>query len=388
MGAWRRIGKAAACAVLVLAGARSEASTVMEPIARLTLEGGYDSNVLYDGRSSDRTARVSPEVGLRMRDHLWDARLSYRGEWINYERLAPGGIWNHGGALALAARPTRRLELGGALRGSRAFDPVGLAQEGVFRTGRQSALIIAGSGRAEYRWSRRVDVAATLSERVVRFEDDSGGAMHAATAEALWRMQRRLSVGGAYAVGVFQTLDPDGDGLAFSHGLRARARWRASRRFAVEASAGPALWIETRRPRRSSGAADADDGDSAIVPEAAVQVLGSSRWWDLRASLAHGLSIGSTARPGLVDAVEFGTARRFGRRWALHGAGGIWRSGAIPSGDGAVTGYALIGEGSMRVADNLRLALGATHFARLTDASPESRRTTMGIRVAWELPAR
>jgi hypothetical protein len=233
-----------------------------------------------------------------------------------------------------------------------------------------------------------VDVAATLAERVVRFEDETGGAMHAATAEALWRTRRRLSVGGAYAVGAFQTFDPDGDGLAFSHGLRARARWQATRRFSVEASAGPALWIQTRRAPDASGAADPRDGDSAIVPEAAVQVLGSSRWWDLRASVAHGLGIGATARPGLVDSLEFGAERRFGRRWALHSAGGVWRSGAVPRGGDAVTGYALIGEGSMRVGDNLRLAMGATHFARLTDASPESRRTTMGIRVAWELPAR
>jgi hypothetical protein len=375
MGAWRRLGKAATCAALVLAGARAGASTVMEPIARLSLEGGYDSNVLYDGRSSDRTGRISPEVGLRLRDHLWDARGTYGAEWINYERLAPGGIWNHRGALAIESRPTRRLELGGSLRGSWAFDPVGLAQEGVFRTGRQSAFILAGSGRGEYRWSRRVDVAATLRERVVYFEDRTGGALHAPTVEALWRANPRLSIGGAYGLGVFQGFNPDGDELAFSHGLKARARWRATRHVAVEASAGPVVWI-------------GDDRDTALVPEAGVEVRGSSRFWDFRLAAGHGLSIGATARPGLVDSLEAAAVRRFGRRWLVRGDGGIWHSGEAPSGRGAVTGYAVTGEAGVLVGMNVRLGLAATRFARLDDASAELRRTTVGLRVAWELPTR
>ena len=69
----------------------------MEPIARLTLEGGYDSNALYVGQGGDRTGRISPEVGLRLRDHLFDLRTAYGGDYIVYERLAPDGIWNHRG---------------------------------------------------------------------------------------------------------------------------------------------------------------------------------------------------------------------------------------------------------------------------------------------------
>jgi hypothetical protein len=379
MGARRRLGKAAACAVLLLSAARSGASTVVEPIARLSLEGGYDTNVLYDGESEDRMARISPEAGLRLRDHLWDASAVYRGDWITYERLEPGGIWNHRGALTLEARPTRRLGLRGALRGSWAFDPVGLAQAGVFRSGRESAFLLTGNARAEYRWSRRIDVGATFRERTVLFEDRTGGAMHAPTVEALWRFTRRLSVGAAYGLGVFQGFEVDGDEVAFSHALKARARWRASRRFAIEAAAGPAVWISPPEPER----------ETAVVPEASVEALGVSRGWALRAEVAHGLGIGSTARPGLVDSFEIGAERRFGRRYLLRGDGGIWHSGLAPSGRDAVTGYAVAGEAGVLVGMNVRVALGLTHFARLDEARPDLRRTTMGLRLAWELaPAR
>jgi len=374
MGARGRLGKAAVCAAILFAGARAEASTVVEPIARLSLEGGYDSNVLHDGASPDRVGRVSPEIGLRTRDHLWDLSLAWRGDWIAYERLAPNGAWNHRGAFTLDARPSRRLALAAALRGAWADDPIGLAQAGVFRPGRQSALIVGGTARAEYRFSRELDLAATLSERTVRFEDRTGGAMHAPGVEALWRASRRLSLGGGYGLAVFQGFDPAGDDLAFSHGLKARARFRASRRLALEASAGPALWVS--------------DAESALVPEVFVQALAASRWWDLRASLSHGLGIGPTARPGLVDAVELGAERRFRRRYVVRGDGGLWHSGRAPNGGDAVTGWAVGGEAAVLVGMNVRLGVGATHFARIDDASPALRRTTVGLRVGWELPVR
>jgi hypothetical protein len=374
MGARQRLGKAALCAVLLLAAARSGASTVWEPIARLSLEGGYDTNVLHDGDSSDRMTRVSPELGLRLRDHLWDARLAYGGDWIVYERLAPNGIWNHRGSFLFEATPTRRLELRANVRGGWMFDSIGLAQAGIFRAGRDSAFVLSGTARGEYRLTPRLDAAVTLTERTVRFEDATGGALHQPGLEALWRATPRLSVGGAYALGVFQDFAQGGDGLAFSHGARARARWRATRHLTLEGAAGPALWIGGL-------------GDTAVVPEAAVQVLGASRSWDLRASLSHGLGIGSTAAPGLVDAVEFGVVRRIGRRYVLHGDGGLWRSGRVPSGGDSVTGYAVGGDAGVLVGMNLRLALAATHFARL-DNVPELSRTTLGLRLGWELPAR
>ena len=132
MGACRRLGVAAACAAVLAFGTRAAAETVLDPIARLTLEGGYDSNALYDGSGSDQMQRISPELGLRVHDELWDWKGSYRGDWLRYDRFAPGGLWNHAAALSLDATPTRRLFLKGEVKGSYAFDPIGLAMVGVF----------------------------------------------------------------------------------------------------------------------------------------------------------------------------------------------------------------------------------------------------------------
>lgn len=371
MGARRWLGAAAACAVGLGVAARASAATVMDPIARLTLEGGYDSNALYDGSGSDQTQRVAPELGLRVRNPLWDWTLAYRGDWVRYGRLAPGGLWNHAGALALEATPTRRLALLADLRASYADDPVGLAQVGVFRTGQESALLVSGSGRADYRLGRRVDVAATLAERTVRFDDGTGGAMHRPGAEALYRATRRFHLGAAYAFGVFQEFETAGDELAYSNALRARARWRATRRVTVDAAAGPAAW---RGPE-----------GSAIVPEASLELVATSRAWGMRAAVAHGLGIGSTARPALVDSLEFGGDLRLRRTWRLHADGGIWRSGVVPSGDFAVTGWGVNADAGRLIVEGLWLSLAVSHFGRLDESLPELRRTTVGLRLAWEI---
>lgn len=374
MGARRWLWTAAACAVALGVAARAAAETVLDPIARLTLEGGYDSNALYDGSGADAVQRISPELGLRVRDPLWDWTLSYRGDWVRYGRLAPGGLWNHAGALALEATPTRRLTLRAGLRASWANDPVGLAQVGVFRTGQDSALLVSGSGRADWRLTERVDAAATLAERTVRFDDGTGGAMHQPGAEALWRATRRFSVGAGYAFGVFQAFEPTGDEIAFASAVRARARWRATRRITLDAAAGPAAW---RGPE-----------GTAVVPEASLELVAATRSWGMRAAVAHGLGIGSTARPGLVDSFEFGGDRRFGRIWRVHADGGVWRSGLAPGGELAVTGWGVNADAGRRLMDRLWLSAAASHFGRLDSSLPELRRTTVGIRLAWELEAR
>jgi len=372
MGAWWVVRAATGVAALCLA-TRAGASTVVEPIARLSLESGFDTNPLYDGVSSDRLDQISPEVGVRIRDPLWDTRLGYRADWLRYRDLAPDGIWNHHGAFSLDARPVPRLELNAWLRGFWAYDPIGLAQAGVFHSGQQSAFFLDGRGRAEYQWTRRVDAAATFVERTVIFDDRTGGAMHAPGVEALRRLTRRLSLGVAGALGVYQSFDPDGTHVTFSEGVRARARWRAARSHTVEASAGPALWH--------------GPGGGTIVPEASLDVFGGSRAWAYRFGVAHGLGIGTTARPGLVDSLEAAGDRRFKRRFWVHAEGGVWRSGLPPTGAFAATGFAIGGEAGVLVGKSVRLSLGAARFGRVDDPSPQYRRTIVGLRLGWELRA-
>lgn len=376
MGAWREIG--AAVVVTALLGATpAAAGTVMEPIARLSLEGGWDSNALYDGRSTDTIGRITPEVGLRLHNPLWDLKTTYGGDLVYFQRLAPGGIWNHRAGVSLDAHLTRRTLLVGQLRLSEAFDPAGLAQAGVFRTGLQRAVVVAGRGRLDFRADRLLDTAVTMDERTVLFEDGTGGAMHAPSVEVLRRMgRRRLELGAAYGFGVYQSFEraPVSDEVAYAHALRMRARWRAERHVTVDGWAGPALWLPS--------------GSGSVVPEAFVEVLVATRGFDLRVDAGHGLGIGATARPGLVDWAEVGGRRQWGRRWFARGDGGLWRSGTVPAGRDAVTGYMVAGEAGAILGGNLRLSITGAHFGRMDLAAAEFRRTTMGLRLGWELPGR
>jgi hypothetical protein len=371
MGAGRVVAIAALVAAAALPGPRASGATVWDPIARLSLEGGYDSNALYLGRGGDRIGRISPELGLELRDPRWSLMAIYGADYLVYDRLAPNGIWNHRGRIDLDAALSRRLTLAAEARGGYAYDPVGLALMGVFRTGKQSAWTLSGRGRVEYRAAARLDSALTLREQVVRFDDGTGGAMHAPGAELLWVADRRLSLGAAYALGLFQGFELTGTNLSVSNGVRARVRYRVSRQLLANAFAGPALWNGT------------GGQGFAAVPEVGGELQWATRWWDVRTSAQHALGLGSTARPALVDSVEAAGVRRFGRRFDVRGDAGMWRSGRVPSGRDAVLGYALGGEAGTTFGGGLRLALAATHWARLDDTAARLSRSTIAIRLSW-----
>ena len=374
MGA-RRQARAAACAVALAAAARAGAATVTEPIARLSLEGGYDSNVLYEGKGGDTRPAVSPDLGLRVRDHRYDFTGTYGGDYAYYSHFASSGLWNHRLRLELDAKPSEHSTLEAILQGAYAQDPIGLALLGIFRTGRTQAIFGLGRVRAVWHATPRIDVAGTFAERLVRLDDRSGGAMHAPGVEALWRFTERLSAGGAYRLAVFQTFFAGGGSeVAYSHQVAARADYDLGPHLRLEGAAGPALWSSpTTR---------------GIVPQATVTLLYTGKFTDLRLNAWHGLGIGSTAAPGLISAFEVGLSHHFGRSWLVHVDGGIWDSGAAPTGANSVLGYASEGEVSYLFHNGVRFGLAATRFARLDDPSPAFARTTVGLRVGWELQAR
>jgi hypothetical protein len=372
MGA-RGFVKAVAVLALLATGARAGASTVVEPIARLVLEGGYDTNPFHDGSGTAETGRISPDFGFSARDHLFDVRLTYGGDWVMF-RAPGGGIWNHRGTLSLDATPNRRLELTGRARFDYAQDVLGLAAVGIFRTERDSAFFTHARARGEYRLTRRVDLAGTLAEQLVIFDDGTGGAMHAPAVELLTRTQRPLRVGVAAGVTVFQRFEEDFREISWAHSLRGRAEVRASRIMTFTLLAGPAVWL--------------GPGGDAVVPEASVELLRSTRTSDLRVKLGHGLGIGSTARPALVNSAEVGAAWRIGRRVVLRGDGGLWHSGRAPSGDDATLGYATGGEAGLLFGRGLLLSMRMTRYGRLDEQIPELDRTVIALRLGWELVTR
>ncbi|MFT3915486.1 MAG: hypothetical protein QM704_15615 [Anaeromyxobacteraceae bacterium] len=361
-------------AALLVAAGPSRGETVAVPIARLSLWGGWDSNALYEGRGGDRAGRLSPELGVRLMNERLDLKLSGGADLLVYERYDRGGTWNPRAALSLDGRGDRRLTVGLTGNFQHAFDPAGLAQLGVFRTGRASATTVEGRGRLAWRATERLEVAGTYADRTVRFDDGSGGAMHAPGLEALYRVLPRVAVGAAGGVALFQGFAATGDEHAFSSSGRARLRVDLDRRLRLEAAAGPALW---------SG----PDG-RAVVPEGTAELRAGYRTWDLAATLFHGLGIGSTARPGLVTSAEVAAEKRFGLWLALRGRAGVWRSGRAPGGEDAVEGYAASAEAAAYAGGGVRVLLSATRFARIDDPSPALGRTTVGLGLSWELEPR
>ncbi|HYG68266.1 MAG TPA: hypothetical protein VD838_11420, partial [Anaeromyxobacteraceae bacterium] len=332
------------------------------------------SNPLYDGSGSAETGRISPDVGLRARDHLYDVQLTYGGDYVAF-RDRGEGVWNHRSTFRLAATPTQRSEVSGRARLEYARDVLGLAAMGVFRTSRDAALFGDARLRGEYRLTRRLDLAGTYWEDFVRFDDGTGGAMHAPAVELLSRAGRHLRVGAATGVSVFQQFEEESNETGFAYSLRGRAELRVGRTMRFDVLAGPAWW---------SG----PDGDDSVVPEASMEFLRASRDSDLRVELRHGLGIGSTARPALVNSAMMGTEWRIGRRAVLRGDGGLWHSGRAPSGDDATLGYVAGGEAGLRFGTEWLLSLSAERTGRLDERIPELDRTVIALRLAWELVSR
>lgn len=372
---WRAALRCACVATaLAAAPAPGRAETQAEPILRLSLEGAYDSNPLFDGRSDQRT-RVSPELGLKLSDHNWSMSGAYAADYLSYQRLDPAGVWNHRGILDLSSHLTERTRLSATARGTYAVDPIGLAQAGVFRVGRQRAVLLQGSGRVEHDVSERFVGAVAFTERLVRFQDLTGGAMHAPSAELLRRLSERFLVGGAYGFSLFQDFQSGGgDRTATAQALRARLRYQLSRFLEADVYAGPAFWSGPSR--------------RAVVPEGGIELRLTERDWDLRFIVSHGLGLGSTAVPGLGNTIELGTVRRFGRTFDLRVDGGLWQSGTVPSGSNSTLGVAAAGEAGWHATRALRFAVAASWLGRLDDRAADLRRTTVGLRMGWELPVR
>jgi hypothetical protein len=376
MGARRWVGRAAVVAAILGAGARAEGGVEADPIARLSVESGYDSNVRYDGRGGDGVGVLSPELGFDLRDHLWSAKLVAGGDLLLYRQRAGAPVWNQRGSFRLRARPEERWEVTADVAGTYAFDPLGLARMGIFTPpGKGAALLVRGRGRAAWRASHLWQAALTFSENAVRWDDRTGALAHTPGVEVTRRLGHRLELGGAYRFDWFQGFGA-GSVDALAHEAVAIARYRLTRHLDLNAEGGVALW-------RSQG-------DSAVPLEAAVQLIANGRngdgaWLQLR----HGVGLGLTATPGLFDSVEAAVTRNVGPL-VLHADGGVWRSGEVPWGANAVVGYGIEGEVGWRLGRSVTVGLGASRFARADTSSSLYDRNTVGLRLRYELghPAR
>jgi hypothetical protein len=370
----RRLGKAVWVAAMLCAGTRAAASVQVDPVARLSLEGGYDSNVLYDGKGSG-VARVSPDLGLQLRDHAWSFGAMAGADLLAYPTpIGPTGaetVWNERGTLAFHMRATERLRFDATASGTYANDPVGLARLGIFGSTSTTGLVARADLRGAWRLDPEWTTAGTFAEYVVRFGDGTGSAAHTPGIELTKQLGHRLEMGGAYRFDYFQSFTP-ATGDATAHELLWLMRHRWTRHLNLEAQAGPAFWNPAK-------------GYTKVLPQALVQLLGADRRGDLRLTLKHGVGLGIFGTPGLFDSAEGAFTWHATQKIQLHADGGVWRSGDIPWGSNAATGYGLEGELAYFFLRNVKVALAASRFARLDAGTSLYDRNIVGFRVGWEL---
>lgn len=359
----------AALAAVCLLPTQVAASVVMEPVARLALEGGYDSNPAYDGSGGSQMGRVSPDVGLQLRDHTWAFSAGYGADLYAYpSSTVDQRSVNHRGRVLLDSRLTDRTELKLDGRIWYAADSIGLAQLGYVNPAGDT-LIWRGDAKLSWRSTPRTTLAATLFERAATIQGD-GVALHAPGAEVAWRLDERTDLGASYRYDAFQSIGAVPD-QGTAHEALAFARWRWTRRLRLEGEAGPGFW---QGPRGST-----------VVPVAALTLLASDRPGDVRITARHGIGINALARASLMDSIEFGFAWRIVRNFALRGDGGFWHGGLLPDGAGATTGYGAASELVWLARRGLEIGIAASRYARIDTATPATRRNQIGLRVAWQL---
>ncbi len=373
-GGWVRPGAVLAAACLAASAGPARAATITEPFARLELEGGYDSNPYLDGRGGDRMGRVSPDLGVVVKDHLYRLEAAYGADFLLYPSLVSHAVVNQRADLKLKWRPARRWEAKLDARGTYTYDPVGLAQEGIIPiAGVGQALLVHADARVSWMAEQNFRLAATMSERAVQFQGGPGAIAHVPGLETAWILSAQDEVAAAYRLEVFRSLG----GVAYQGSVapEVRAIWRRKidRRYSLELQAGPALWM--------------GPSSTSVVPEGAATLLYAHRVVDLRLTATHELALGALARPGLYDSLESGVVWRAGRSWRLTADGGFWRGGSLPSGDNAENGYMVGGELAYLLAGGAYVGVAASRFARLDD-TPGNSRDLFGLRVGWEVKPR
>jgi hypothetical protein len=358
-----------ACAAALLLSTRAVASVQVDPVARLALEGGYDSNVRYDGAGGDRMGRVSPDLGFVARDHTWKLGATYGADVMTYPTRAPGPALNQRGQLDTAWRIDERTRFDLKFGGTYAPDPSGLARLGIVgRTG--AALVLRGDARLAWRATERTTLAATFFERGARLSDTGGALVHAPGVEAAYQLDPRTQVGVAYRYDWFQSF-ATGVPSTSAQELKAIGRWRWTRRLSLEAEAGPAVWH--------------GGSSTSVVPEAGARLYASGRGYDMRLEARHGLGLNALARASMTDSFEVGAAKRLGRSFRVRADGGLWRGGAFPGGENATLGYGLGGELAWLATRSVEVGIAASRFARLDEPSAATERNVIGLRVGWQL---
>ena len=361
----------AALIAAVLAAPAAFASARFEHREGLTLEGGWDDDVLLTGAGGDEVGRVAPMVQLALQDEHLDATAGYAGDLFLFRQRDAAATAQ---ALALGGRfrATPRLTLSWAARGRYANDPLALARWGLLRPSGDALL---GDAEASLAWQADVRTTLTAGYRQDRLffglADPSSGAVHAPYAAARYRLTPRDAIGLRVRAQAFTAMNDPGV-LGTSGGAFAEYARRLTPHLDLELSAGPMAYGDR-------------DHAPALVPRAFATLEYAEREdRGLHVAAGRDLVVGAGHAGALVgDLAEVGGFWEPTLRLRLEGRFGFYRDGLVPFGVQGVAGYVADASADVAIGGGLFLGAGASRLAGIGAEAGGLSRDVVTARLGW-----
>jgi len=359
-GAVRRAWKGWVTAAVMGCAPAALATTVVEPRARVSLEGRYDDDFRLNsgGTGGQMMTKLTPRLGLDVKDPTLTLESFYAADLLL--RHGSGNLsLDHRARVSVRKLLSRRLrvEVSGGLY--RVTDPTSLPRESVARAAQP---VLYGQTRvyAVGRLSRRVDLGAGYSMEGVRVltGNSATGFVHTPFVEGWFRASRRLSLGVEYRYQAFLY----GEELDQAHGVGGALRYRVTRQTTATLRGGPVSYL---------GA----DGTRGLLPRVKLEVLHEIPGrFDLGFIAGHDL-VGASGFANALWADYAGLVvnHHFNSRLSVYGASSFFRNGRAPnegafSWDGGARvsqGYALGGGVQFKVNEYLSVQAAVDRIAQV-----------------------
>lgn len=346
---------------------RAQAAMQSDFDAGLTLWGGYDSNVLFDGMGGDRIGRAGLNLRALLYDRRWSAAFDLNASALGFDQRQQF-VFLGEGRIRLIRRFDRHTVGFVRSRLRAADDPLALAQIGMLGvSGRAlSYRNLAGlqhriTPRLGIEWSLQFDGVELLESQT---SGAPGGFAAGANVRAHWRWTRPLTLNNSIEGRIYSSDGWLAESVAWLPGVR----WRLARRTFVEVNAGALAYFD----------------DQGFLPF----WVGRGTWtlegrrFGAEVVIANDLTV-PAGRGGLIAGqIAEGIVRRGTERTELRMRGGFYRSHPTPRDDRWVPGYGLEAAAFVRVLPLTWMGIGVMRFERLaTDREPAESRNAIHLRV-------
>lgn len=308
----------------LLLAADAWGETKVDPTLRLIAEQRYDDDILLRNDLTGRgeldgqlMTKVSPQLGLRVRDPLWTLKTFYALDAMYRETSGTTNV-DHRAYLTTTRQLSHRANFQLDAQVWRVSDPTSLPRMGIARTLSPVLYGKASSGfgyMATERW--QVHPSLTFEGAKVFEADSVPGYQLAPDLENWYLVTRRTSVGAEYR---FQYLSMGPDS-AHANGVFGAYRYRISRPWTFTARAGPVFYAEN------------GGGSANVLPRATLELQREEGMTEFGAAIGTDL-VGASGFSNALWAqyASLLAAWRVNEPLRLYGVGSFYRNGPAEEG--------------------------------------------------------